>query len=122
MNLQFLLAALTSCPTLHDLTLSQLLISLDVLCALKNDISLAQPHPQRATDPPSFLPPSVEQFLSKCIEIDEDHVVHLWSVIKDIVWSLPSWDESKKIREELFREHGWECELSKVLIALVYLF
>ena len=69
----------------------------------KNDILLAQTSSWPASDPPLFLPQSVEILLSHLCNIDQESTGRLWLYLKDAVWVYA---EKAKDLDERFKLYG----------------
>ncbi|KAJ7194926.1 hypothetical protein GGX14DRAFT_677641, partial [Mycena pura] len=83
-----------------------------LLSILKDDILLCQPHFVPTDAPPPFLPPSVQVFASKAVDIPYESVQTLWDCLQDDVWALCN-TKLSPTEEELFRAHGWSLGLSE---------
>ncbi|KIK35164.1 hypothetical protein CY34DRAFT_96614, partial [Suillus luteus UH-Slu-Lm8-n1] len=80
---------------------------------LKEDILQPQPHHVSIFRAPPFLPASVTSFLAASLEMPPEAVGVLWSLVKDIVWELPSSTEASADDETAFRIYGHELGLTK---------
>ena len=76
----------------------------------KNDILLAQTSSWPASDPPLFLPESVEILLSHLCDIDQESTGRLWSYLKDTVWVYA---EKAKDLDERFKLYGKDLGFSE---------
>jgi len=76
----------------------------------KNDILLAQTSSWPASDPPLFLPQSVEILLSHLCDIDQESTSRLWSYLKDTVWEYA---EKAKDLDERFKLYGKDLGFSE---------
>ena len=54
---------------------------------LKDDILLAQPAKIPATEPPEFLPPSVERFLQDSCNMVDVCVLKPWELLRELIWN-----------------------------------
>jgi hypothetical protein len=97
---------------LADLPFNSLTSFLRRAKILKEDILQPQPHHVSIFRAPPFLPASVTSFLAASLEMPPEAVGILWSLVKDIVWELPSSAEASADDETAFMVHGHELGLS----------
>ncbi|KAG1869641.1 hypothetical protein F4604DRAFT_1584271 [Suillus subluteus] len=96
-------------PLLTDLTFNSFTSFLCRAKILKEDILQPQPHHVSIFCMPPFLPASVTSFLAASLEMPPEAVGVLWSLVKDIMWELPSSADDKTV----FRIYGHELGLTK---------
>ncbi|KAJ7216431.1 hypothetical protein GGX14DRAFT_358771 [Mycena pura] len=106
------LAALQCDAGVPELSFTQVSTFMRFLSILKDDILLCQPHFVPTDAPPPFLPPSVQVFTSKAVDIPYESVQTLWDCLQDDVWALCN-TKLSPTEEELFRAHGWSLGLSE---------
>lgn len=99
-------------PLLADLPFNSFTSFLRRAKILKEDILQPQPHHVSIFRAPPFLPASVTSFLAASLEMPPEAVGVLWSLVKDIVWELPSSAEASADDETAFRIYGHELGLS----------
>jgi hypothetical protein len=75
----------------------------------KDDILLTQASGWPASEPPLFLPESVNILLSQLCDIDKESTDNLWSYLKDGVWD---YDERAKVVDDRFKLHGKDLGFS----------
>ncbi|KAG6375794.1 hypothetical protein JVT61DRAFT_2647 [Boletus reticuloceps] len=110
-----LLTAIEHHPVVASLPFSTLLTFLRCAHRLKDDILQPQPHSISVLCAPEVLPPSITCFLAAFLDISIDDIAILWSVVSDIVWSLPTPEEADALEEDAFRRYGHPHGISSVL-------
>ena len=113
MTVQSTFQLLAEHPMLSNLTIAQLVTAITLARCLKRDISLPQPLSEDSIHAPSFLPPAIQEFLGKVLELNSSDVGYLWDIMKDSIWELPTEEEAREMNEKHFEKHGWERELSE---------
>jgi hypothetical protein len=98
------LAALEGHPTIAALPFSTLLIFLQCAHRLKDDILQPQPHFISVDAAPEVLPSAIMYFFASFLGIPIDAVTILWSVVGNVVWSLPPPEEADALEEDAFRQ------------------
>lgn len=102
-----LLNALAAHPILCDLTLEALVVMGRYVDVLRNDILLVQ---GLADMDPDCAPPALSDgqraFFSSLLGIPLEAMGELWSLTKDILWTLPASPLSAH-DYDAFRVHGW---------------
>ncbi|KAF8426821.1 hypothetical protein L210DRAFT_987136 [Boletus edulis BED1] len=101
-----LLAAVEHHPAVASLPFSTLLTFLRCAHRLKDDILQPQPHSISVLCAPEVLPPSITHFLAAYLDISIDDIAILWSMVGDLVWSLPTPEEADMLEEDAFRRYG----------------
>ncbi|KAG1904180.1 uncharacterized protein F5891DRAFT_1184364 [Suillus fuscotomentosus] len=100
-------------PLLADLPFNSFTSFLCRTKILKEDILQPQPHHVSIFCAPPFLPASVTGFLAASLDMPPETVKVLWSLVKDIMWELPSSAEASADDETAFRIYGHELGLTK---------
>ena len=85
---------------------------------LKDDILQPQPHTVPTTMAPDVLPPAITTFLSQSFSLSLRAVDHLWEIVKDLAWTLPSVAEELADDELAFEVHGHELGLSETRLPI----
>ncbi|KAF8440234.1 hypothetical protein L210DRAFT_3356287, partial [Boletus edulis BED1] len=70
---------------------------------LKDNILQPQPHSISVLCTPEVLPPSITRFLAAYLDISIDNIAILWSMVGDLVWSLPTPEEADALEEDAFQ-------------------
>ena len=70
-----------------QLSLSQIWRFITHAALLKKDIILTQSARHDPMQPPQFLPPAIEEYLSKLLNLDSRLVEDCWTVLRDLVWN-----------------------------------
>jgi hypothetical protein len=93
--------------------MEQAIMFIRLAAQLKWDIQLPLPCNQSESSmAPVFLPASVEQFLSKAIQIPVECIEDTWDAFKSDVWAAnPILFCEDNLA--LFKKHGWTHGLSK---------
>ncbi|KAF7314043.1 hypothetical protein HMN09_00562900 [Mycena chlorophos] len=97
------------------LSVPQLALFTRLLSVLKNDILLVQPACLSATEAPAALPPSIVEFLSHAVGIDQERVPVLWKELKSEVWAMEP-ATLGGVEEDMFRKHGWKRGLTSLML------
>jgi hypothetical protein len=112
------LAALEGHPTIVALPFSTLLTFFQCAHRLKDDILQPQPHFISVDTAPEVLPPAIMHFFASFLGIPIDAVAILWSVVGNVVWSLPPPEEADTLEEDAFRWYGHSHGISKLCVVL----
>lgn len=112
------LQALVAHTKLKSLTALQLSRAFSLISCLKRDITIPQPVSEAPNCPPTFLPPTIAEFLTEALSISLQLVQDLWEIVKEEVWVESMKDELDKDDEECFCQFGWKRELSTLYSSL----
>ncbi|KAG2337042.1 hypothetical protein BDR05DRAFT_1063436 [Suillus weaverae] len=105
LDISSLLTSLQGHPTLARISLVDLVSFMRHLHLLKDDILQPQPHNVSIMHAPDVLLQSIVGFLVASLNLLPNVVDALWSIMKDLVWVMPSSAEMDASDEAAFRVH-----------------
>lgn len=113
-SLAELLVKLQPFPGLRNqLSLSQILRFITHAALLKKDIYLTQHAKHDPESPPQFLPPAIQGFLGRVLNLEEQLIEECWTVLQDLVWNDEYVNDLQQDPEVTFRSFGIHQGLSE---------
>ena len=113
-DLKALSILLSSDPLLYNqISLNKIIHFIILMSKLKNDIILTQPGDRSASEAAVILPPSIEAFLGEALDIQKEHLLKLWEVLKDTIWRLDTSEFLGDQQEMVYQAHGYQYGISK---------
>ena len=119
MDLAQLASNVASRPSLHTISLEQLLLFLAIASSMQDNLLLIQPSEHAPTVAPVILPPSAERFIASACRIPLPAAQDCWMVFKDVLWQTHSpsriSDSILQARPAVFDDHGLPSGFSMLI-------